>query len=73
MPNGKAAGERCIHLQYDFRCALFGHESRPKVCLDFGATPETCGDNQAQALFLLDRLERLTAIDTILPNQGATQ
>ncbi|MCK9818061.1 YkgJ family cysteine cluster protein, partial [Pseudomonas sp. MAFF 302046] len=32
MPNGKPAGERCIHLSVEHLCALFGRPERPPVC-----------------------------------------
>ncbi len=61
MPEGKPAGVRCIHLDEQFRCNLFGHPERPEVCGRFQAEPETCGETRRQALERLTRLERLTA------------
>ncbi|BDX02566.1 hypothetical protein MACH16_13140 [Marinomonas pontica] len=64
MPNGKAAGEPCIQLLDDYRCALFGNPSRPKVCADFHAAEYTCGRNREEALTILIHLE-----DETSPNQ----
>jgi len=61
MPDGKPAGVRCIHLGEDFRCALFGHPSRPVVCESLRPTVVMCGANGDQALAYLAHLERVTA------------
>lgn len=60
MPNGKAVGERCVHLQADARCALFGKPQRPACCAAFQAEPSVCGENLEQAITLLKSLERQT-------------
>lgn len=60
MPNGKAAGERCVQLTDDNLCRLFGHPDRPSVCEQFSADHAVCGDNREQALILLTRLEEST-------------
>ena len=60
MPRGKAAGERCIHLDADLRCELFGDPRRPRFCATFDAEPAVCGDNRQQALEILAELEVLT-------------
>jgi len=57
MPEGKPAGVRCIHLLEDNRCALFGDPSRPRVCVDYKAEPEFCGNNRDEALRILELLE----------------
>ncbi len=62
MPNGKPAGVRCIHLDEDFSCRLYGTSERPDVCSRFQAEPETCGDNREQAIKWLAGLERMTAL-----------
>jgi hypothetical protein len=56
MPDGKPAGVRCIHLMDDYKCALFGDPSRPKVCCDYKAEPEFCGSTRAEALRILEYL-----------------
>lgn len=60
MPNGKAAGERCIHLTEDYRCAIFTDPRRPKACDQFQAEEEFCGKNREQALHILAELEIFT-------------
>ncbi|MAD53547.1 MULTISPECIES: YkgJ family cysteine cluster protein [unclassified Idiomarina] len=60
MPEGKKAGERCVQLDDDNLCRLFGDPRRPQVCSDFDATHDVCGDNREQALILLTRLEHAT-------------
>lgn len=65
MPNGKPAGVRCIHLTDDLRCALFGKPERPKVCGSLQPMPEMCGDNAAEAMEILTRLEAQTHPDGV--------
>jgi hypothetical protein len=61
MPKGKPAGVRCVQLDEDNRCRLFGKPERPAVCSRFSADPEVCGASDAEALHLLGEWERLTA------------
>ena len=49
MPNGKPAGERCLHLSVDYLCGLFGQPQRPAVCGDFKADTEVCGSSREEA------------------------
>jgi hypothetical protein len=56
MPDGKPEGVRCIHLLDDYKCALYGHPSRPKVCIVFKPEPEFCGKNREEALKRLSSL-----------------
>lgn len=49
MPFGKAKGERCVQLSHDNKCLIFGHPDRPKVCLGFTASLETCGKSNSEA------------------------
>ena len=60
MPNGKAAGERCVHLEAHLRCGLFGDPRRPRYCASFLAEPAVCGDSREQALHILAALEAIT-------------
>ncbi len=60
MPNGKKAGERCIQLDDENLCKLFGLIERPKVCSDFKAEIEICGDTREQALDTIIHLENIT-------------
>ncbi|WP_241560294.1 YkgJ family cysteine cluster protein [Marinomonas rhizomae] len=60
MPNGKAAGEPCIQLLDDYRCAIFGTPERPDVCANFTAEDYICGDNRDEAINILSFLEDAT-------------
>lgn len=60
MPFGKAKGERCIQLSSENKCLIFGHPDRPKVCLSFAASIETCGKTDHEAIRNLETLEELT-------------
>jgi hypothetical protein len=60
MPDGKPAGERCVQLDDDLRCRLFGDPRRPAVCASLRASVEMCGQTRDQALTILTRLEALT-------------
>jgi Fe-S-cluster containining protein len=60
MPQGKAAGQRCVHLDVSLRCKLFGDPRRPKFCGTFAAEPDNCGDSREQALVILAELEVFT-------------
>jgi hypothetical protein len=57
MPGGKPAGERCVHLDGDFRCGLYGRPERPACCRQFDAEEAFCGDSREQALHILADLE----------------
>ncbi len=56
MPGGKPAGVRCIQLMEDYKCALYGDPSRPKVCSDFKAEAEFCGNSREEAMRILASL-----------------
>lgn len=60
MPNGKPAGVRCIQLQEDNRCAIFGRPERPAVCGGLQPSSEMCGTSQGEAMTWLTRLEQTT-------------
>ena len=60
MPKGKAAGERCVQLDEDNLCKLFGLPERPQVCLDFKPCQDVCGNSNSEALRLITELEQLT-------------
>ncbi|MEA1607934.1 YkgJ family cysteine cluster protein [Pseudomonas spirodelae] len=62
MPDGKPAGVRCVQLDVDNHCLIFGLPERPAVCSAFQAAEYVCGDTNAQALQLLGWLEQSTAI-----------
>ncbi len=61
MPAGKAAGQRCINLTIEQRCAIFGQPERPAVCSAFSADPVVCGESAEEAIRLLGWLEQATA------------
>ncbi|HND97717.1 MAG TPA: YkgJ family cysteine cluster protein [Plasticicumulans sp.] len=60
MPVGKPAGVRCVQLDDQQRCRLFGRPERPAVCASLRPEPAMCGADRAQALLRLARLEALT-------------
>lgn len=53
-------GVRCIQLNEDNLCKLFGLPERPKVCADFKPCPVVCGATNQQAMTNITELERLT-------------
>jgi uncharacterized protein len=59
MKNGKRAGERCVNLQENLKCALY--EVRPKVCREFSPSPEFCGVSHDDALRLIAEIEKATS------------
>ena len=60
MPNGKLAGVRCIQLNEDNLCKLFGKPERPKVCHAFKAEESICGNDNQDAINIINELERIT-------------
>jgi Fe-S-cluster containining protein len=58
MPEGKPAGVRCIHLLYDNRCSIYNTPDKPKVCSDFKAELEFCGNSREEALRILYNLSK---------------
>ena len=60
MPQGKAAGVRCVQLTEDDHCRLFGLPERPAFCVSLQPSREMCGENEAEAMQYLVQLERLT-------------
>jgi hypothetical protein len=61
MPEGKASGVRCIQLDDNGLCEIFGQDARPNVCLNFKAEILVCGETKEQALENIYRLEKLTS------------
>ncbi len=61
MPGGKPAGVRCVQLDADERCRLFGLPERPAVCASLQPAPEMCGASRTHALAWLARLELQTS------------
>jgi len=60
MPLGKPAGARCVQLDADLRCRLFGKPERPAFCVSLRPSMEMCGNSRLQALAFLDHLEAAT-------------
>lgn len=60
MPNGKPAGVRCVQLNDDNLCQLFGKSERPAVCHQFKADKEICGNDSMQAIQIITELELMT-------------
>ncbi|MDE1232284.1 YkgJ family cysteine cluster protein [Vibrio aestuarianus] len=60
MPEGKPAGTRCVQLNEDNLCSLFGKPERPKVCHDFTSDDWICHKGPEYALQTLSELESLT-------------
>jgi hypothetical protein len=61
MPQGKRAGERCVQLLPDLRCAIFGRPERPAVCASLRPSEAMCGASREEAMRTLGELERATA------------
>jgi hypothetical protein len=61
MPEGKPAGVRCVQLDADNRCRIFGRPERPDFCGGLQPSREMCGGSPEQAMFWLSALERATA------------
>lgn len=60
MPDGKPAGMRCVQLDDNQRCRLFGQPDRPAVCAGLQPSVEMCGSSREQAMRWLGDLERAT-------------
>jgi hypothetical protein len=63
MPQGKPAGVRCVQLDEQQRCRIFGQPNRPAVCGQLMPSVEMCGeqgDGGRHARVYLARLEELT-------------
>ena len=61
MPQGKPAGVRCVQLDDELRCRIFGQPGRPACCAGLQPSPEMCGADRGQALAFLSWLENETA------------
>lgn len=60
MPNGKPAGVRCIQLNDENLCKIFGQPGRPAVCSQFKADRDICGSTNQYAIDVLTEQESLT-------------
>lgn len=61
MPAGKPAGMRCVQLDTDNGCKIFGLPERPQVCVSLRPEPAMCGENREEALTWLTLLEASTS------------
>ncbi len=57
----KPAGVRCVQLDEQDRCKIFGQPERPAVCGSLQPSETMCGANREQAMHWLGWLERATA------------
>ncbi|MGR2737207.1 YkgJ family cysteine cluster protein [Billgrantia sp. Q4P2] len=57
MPHGKPAGVRCVQLDANNLCRLFGDSRRPAVCERFAFDSELCGEDRTEALQRIALLE----------------
>ncbi len=60
MPDGKPANTKCVQLDDNMRCRIFGHPDRPHVCSSLQPSAELCCDSREQAITWLLKLEELT-------------
>lgn len=60
MPEGKPAGVRCVQLDADNQCRLFGSRDRPAVCGSLQPAPDMCGSRREEAMAILLQLEHAT-------------
>ncbi|MEW6765133.1 MAG: YkgJ family cysteine cluster protein [Pseudomonadota bacterium] len=61
MPHGKPAGVRCVQLDAEDRCMIFGRPERPAVCGSLQPSESMCGGSREHALRFLGWLEDATA------------
>lgn len=64
MENGKPAGIRCINLDNNNFCLIFGQKERPKVCLSLKPSPQMCGNSREEAMKYLELIEKETSPDS---------
>ena len=61
MPNGKPAGVRCVQLDGENRCMIFGRPERPAFCAGLQPSAEMCGESREAAMVWITALEVATA------------
>ncbi len=59
----KPAGVRCVQLDDENRCRIFGHPERPAVCASLQPSELMCGESREQAMRWLGWMEEQTAPD----------
>ena len=60
MPHGKPAGVRCVQLDDDMRCRIFGRPERPAFCGGLMPSEEMCGSDATHAMQWLTALDVAT-------------
>lgn len=60
MPHGKPAGVRCVQLDDQQRCLIFGQPERPAVCGQLMPSADMCGASADAAMVWLTQLENAT-------------
>ena len=61
MPNGKAAGEICVHLDRDtMQCRIWQTKHYPSTCQNFQAEAWVCGSSREEAITIISELEKHT-------------
>ncbi|MBI5919659.1 MAG: YkgJ family cysteine cluster protein [Nitrosomonadales bacterium] len=60
MPHGKPAGVRCVQLDAEARCRVFGLPERPAFCVGLQPSQEMCGKSREYALAWISNLELAT-------------
>lgn len=63
MPNGKPGGVRCVNLDENNCCTIWGKPDYPAVCRNFTPTPEFCGNSNDEAMRLIAGFEKATKPD----------
>jgi hypothetical protein len=63
MPEGKKAGERCLHLNVENLCDLFADPRRPECCGSFQAEKSVCGNSYDEAILVISSMELATLRD----------
>jgi Fe-S-cluster containining protein len=61
MPHGKPAGVRCVQLDEEERCRIFGQPERPAVCGGLQPSIDMCGPDREHAMLFLRRLDEMTS------------
>jgi len=60
MPGGKPAGVRCVQLDDELRCRIFGRPERPACCSGLQPSVAMCGESPDEAMRWLADLEAAT-------------
>ncbi len=61
MIKGKPAGVRCVQLDENNMCKIFGDERRPRVCGSLKPCKDMCGNSKEEAMEYLAKLEKETS------------